>query len=299
MAFKFKYFGAFDPAKNYKFVGGFNPLHDEKLQFLDEHGTVTTNPKLKKIMPQLEKDFLLKAYRLMCLSRAQDDWQNKMQRLGKVLSFLTSTGQEACEVAYGLCVEQGKDWFSSAYRNNAAWLATGVPMHNIMLYWAGNEIGSKMPENIKTTPINIPIATQYSHATGLAFAEKYFGRDGVVFTTTGDGGSSEGEFYEAMNFAKLHEVPAIFCVENNQFAISTPRVKATKALNFAVKAIAVGMRSIKVDGNDFLACYAVAKEAADAARAGLGPSMIEIWNLSLRTPLFEWWSEYLPWPRRL
>lgn len=279
MAFVFKYFGMFDPKNNHKFKGSFNPLLDEKVQFLDENGNTTTDAKQKKLLTafekEIDKELLLKAYRIMCLSRSQDDWQNKMQRLGKVLSFLTSTGQEACEVAYGLCIEQGKDWFSSAYRNNAAWLATGVPMHNIMLYWAGNEIGSKMPENVNTTPINIPIATQYSHATGLAFAEKYFGRDGVVFTTTGDGGSSEGEFYEAMNFAKLHEVPAIFCVENNQFAISTPRVKATKALNFAVKAIAVGMRSIKVDGNDFLACYAVCKEAANAARAGEGPSMIE------------------------
>lgn len=255
----------------------FNSLKNEMLQIMDATGKIV-KPEL---MPKISDDEVLTAYKLMCLSRRQDDFQNKIQRQGRMLSFLSSTGQEATEVAYGMQIIKGKDWFSSAYRNNSAWLATGVPMRNIMLYWCGNELGSKMPEGINTLPVNIPIATQYSHATGLAFAEKYSKRDGVVITTTGDGGTSEGEFYEAINFAQLHEVPAIFIVENNQYAISTPCRKATKAINFAVKGVAVGMRNILVDGNDFFAVYAAVQEAISFARKGEGPSLIECYTYRL------------------
>ena len=254
-----------------KYFGKFDPLKDTMVQVIDDEGKVI-HPEL---MPKISDEELLKAYKLMCLSRQQDNWQNKYQRQGRLLSFLSSTGQEACEVAYGMLLRPGIDWFSSAYRNNAAWLASGIPMRNIMLYWAGNEKGSITPPNINVLPINIPIATQYSMATGLGFAEKFKGSDAVVVTTTGDGGTSEGEFYEAMNFGKLHEVPVVYCVENNQYAISTPSSLATKALNFAVKAIACNIRSIKVDGNDFFACYAVVAEAYDLARKGGGPSCIE------------------------
>lgn len=249
----------------------FNSLNNEMVKIIDKDGNIIN----KHLMPDISDINIIKAYKLMCLSRKQDEFQNKMQRQGRMLSFLGSTGQEAAEVAYGIQIIQGKDWFSPAYRNNAAWLATGVPMRNIMMYWCGNEIGSKMPEYIKTLPINIPIGTQYSHATGLGFAEKYNNTNGVVITTIGDGGSSEGEFYEAINFGKLHEVPVIYIVENNQWAISTPRYKATKSINFAIKAAAVGVRNILVDGNDFFAVYGVVKEAIKLARMGKGPSLIE------------------------
>ncbi|AHF60776.1 pyruvate dehydrogenase [Spiroplasma mirum ATCC 29335] len=249
----------------------FDSLKNEMVQIMDKTGKII-NPDL---MPKIKDKDVVEAYKLMCLSRKQDEFQNKIQRQGKMLSFLSSTGQEASEVAYAMQLIKGKDWFSPAYRNNAAWLAAGIPMRNIMLYWCGNELGTKTPEGINVLPVNIPIATQYSHATGLAFAEKYKGTDAVVITTTGDGGSSEGEFYEAMNFGKLHDVPAIYIVENNQYAISTPRKKATKAINFAVKAIGVGIRNVIVDGNDFFAVYGAVQEAIALARKGEGPSFIE------------------------
>ena len=96
-----------------------------------------------------------------------------------------------------------------------------------------------------------------------------------MVNTIGDGGTSEGEFYEAMNFGKLHEVPVIYCIENNQYAISTPVKLATKSINLAIKAVATGMRAIKVDGNDFFACYLAVSEAYRLARQGKGPSCIE------------------------
>lgn len=256
---------------NSKFFTKFNPFKNEIVKILDLKGKVV-NPDL---IPKISNEDLLKAYKLMNLSRIQDFWQNKYQRQGRLLSFLSSTGQEACEVAYGMLLKKGVDWMSAAYRNNAAWLAAGIPMENIMLYWMGNERGSITPKEINVLPVNIPIGTQYSHATGLAFAEKYKKTGGVVVTTIGDGGTSEGEFFEAMNFGKLHEVPVLFTVENNKYAISTPCAKSTKALNYAVKAVATGVESIIVDGNDFLACYAVVKEAYEMLRKGHGPLFIE------------------------
>jgi pyruvate dehydrogenase E1 component alpha subunit len=255
----------------YVYLQQFDPLKDETVKVLDATGKVI-NPHL---VPKISNADLITAYKLMNLSRRQDDFQNKQQRLGRLLSFLSSTGQEASEVGYAMHLKKGVDYFCSGYRNNAAWLTTGIPVRNIMLYWVGNEYGARSPEGANVLPPNIVIGSQYSLATGLAFAEKYRKKPGVVLTTTGDGGTSEGETYEAMNFAKLHEVPVIFVVENNQWAISTPRVQATKALNFASKGIGVGMPGIKVDGNDFLAVYGVFAEAFDWVRSGKGPILVE------------------------
>ncbi|WP_134298406.1 pyruvate dehydrogenase (acetyl-transferring) E1 component subunit alpha [Spiroplasma gladiatoris] len=238
---------------------------------MDKNGKIIN----EKLMPKLKDEEVIEAYKIMNLSRRQDEFQNKVQRQGRLLSFLSSTGQEATEVGYAYAMTKGKDWLVPGYRNNAAWLTTGMPMRNIMLYWMGNEYGAKSPEGINLLPPNIIIGSQYSHAAGIAFGEKYKKTNGVVLTTTGDGGMSEGETYEAMNFAKLHELPVIFICENNKWAISTPYAKSTKALNIAVKGIASGMPSIKVDGNDFFAVYGVAKEAIEFARSGNGPVFIE------------------------
>ncbi|WP_031542487.1 pyruvate dehydrogenase (acetyl-transferring) E1 component subunit alpha [Mesoplasma photuris] len=254
-----------------KYIGKFDPLKDECVRVMDENGKII-NPKL---MPKISNEKVLEAYKLMNLSRRQDDFQNKAQRQGRLLSFLTSTGQEATEVAYAMQLVKGLDWFAPAYRNNAAWITLGMPIHKIMQYWVGNENGAKSPDGINLLPINIVIGSQFSQAAGIAFAEKYKGGKGIAMTTTGDGGMSEGETYEAMNFAKIHEVPCVFIAENNKWAISTPVIEQTKSLNIAVKAIASGIPSIKVDGNDFFASYAVFEEAANFARGGNGPVFVE------------------------
>ena len=253
------------------YINKFDPTQDQEVKILNEQGEVID----EKLLPKIDKKVLLEAYQLMNLSRRQDDFQNKAQRQGRLLSFLSSTGQEACEAAYSMVMIKGKDWLAPGYRNNTAWLGAGMPMRNIMLYWMGNEFGGQSPKGINLLPPNIIIGSQYSQATGIAFAEKYKKTGGVALSTTGDGGMSEGEVYESMNFAKLHELPVIFICENNKWAISTPVVKSTKSLNAAIKAVAVGMASIKVDGNDFLACYAVMQEAMEFARSGQGPLLIE------------------------
>ncbi|PPE04124.1 thiamine pyrophosphate-dependent dehydrogenase E1 component subunit alpha [Williamsoniiplasma lucivorax] len=257
----------------YKYIGKFDPLKNEQVRIMDENGKIIN----KDLMPKINDEKLVEAYKLMCLSRTQDYYQNKQQRLGKILSFLSSTGQEAGEIAYAMHVRQGKDWFLPAYRNNAAWLATGIPMKNIMMYWMGNERANIPPAGVKNLPINIVIGSQYSHAAGIAFAEKFNNKsDNVVLTTTGDGGSSQGEVYESLNFAQLKKLPVIFVIEDNKWAISNPSSNATAALNFAVKGLASGTPGLKVDGNDFLASWGVFEEAFDYVRKGNGPILIEL-----------------------
>ncbi|AHB36785.1 pyruvate dehydrogenase (acetyl-transferring) E1 component subunit alpha [Spiroplasma apis] len=254
-----------------KYLGKFDPIKNERVEIMDAAGKIVN----KDLLPEISDEELVEVYKLMNLSRRQDDFQNKAQRQGRLLSFLSSTGQEASEFGYTWPLIKGKDWLAPGYRNNAAWLKMGVPMRNIMLYWMGNEYGAKSPEGVNCLPPNIIIGSQFSQAAGIAFAEKYKKTGGVVVTTTGDGGMSEGETYEAMNFAKLHELPVIFICENNKWAISTPYAKSTKAINIAVKGIATGIPSIKVDGNDFLAVYGVVKEAVEYVREGKGPVFIE------------------------
>ena len=148
-------------------------------------------------------------------------------------------------------------------------------MSDIMLFWNGNEMGSRMPEGVRILPVNVPIATQFSHAVGLSYAAKVKKLDEVAMTFIGDGGTSEGEFYEAMNFAKNLNTPTVFIIQNNQYAISTHRSKQSAAKTLSQKGIAAGLPHLQVDGNDIFAVYAAVLEARKLASAGKGPSLIE------------------------
>lgn len=246
-------------------------LEFKRLQIMNEKSEIIN----KELMPKISDEVLLKAYKFMCLSRTQEEIQTKISEGGKNLNFLASSGQEAIEVAYAIQLRKGIDWLVPGYRNNAAWITAGLPIENIYLYWLGNEKGNKVPEDINVLPPNIPIGTQYSHATGIAFAEKFKKSDAVVITTTGDGGSSEGEVYEAMNFASIHKLPVIFFIENNQWSLTTPRYKASATNNLAIRGIGVGIPSIQVDGNDFFSVYKAVEIAIERAKKGEGPSLIE------------------------
>lgn len=249
----------------------YSDLKFEVFQIMNEKSEIV-KPDL---MPKISDELLLKAYRFMCLSRKQEEIQTEISEGGKNLNFLASAGQEATEVGYAIHLRKGIDWLVPAYRNNAAWITAGFPIENIYLYWLGNEAGSKVPEDINVLPVNIPIGTQYSHATGIAFAEKFKQSDGIVITTIGDGGTSEGEVYEAMNFAAIHKLPVIFMVENNQWSLTTPRKKASATASLAIRGVGVGIASAQVDGNDFFAVYAMVEKAIARAKAGEGPTFIE------------------------
>lgn len=268
----------------------FDNPQQQIFQILNEKGAI--NPDFVTYLAKFDRKVLLKAYENMCLSRKQEQLQMELNYekdetgkvkvvngipkvSGKVINFLSSKGQEGVEVAYASCLQPGIDWLVPAYRNNAAWITAGYPIAKVIQYWLGNEMGSQMPQGVNILPVNIPIATQYSHAVGVAFAEKYKKQPGIVITTIGDGGTSEGEFFEAINFAAIHKLPVIFFIENNQWSLDTPTSKATMSPTFAQKGTACGVPNIMVDGNDFFAVYHVTQTAIARAKAGNGPSLIE------------------------
>jgi pyruvate dehydrogenase E1 component alpha subunit len=148
-------------------------------------------------------------------------------------------------------------------------------MTEILRYWGGTERGSDYANCLDDFPLCVPIASQTLHAAGIAYAFKYRKEDRVAVTVVGDGGTSRGDFYEAMNWAGVQKLPIVFFINNNQWAISVPRSKQSNAETLAQKAIAAGIHGEQVDGNDIIAVYARMHEAVERARKGQGPSLIE------------------------
>ncbi|MAE43281.1 pyruvate dehydrogenase (acetyl-transferring) E1 component subunit alpha [Candidatus Woesearchaeota archaeon] len=241
----------------------------EYLQVLDESGKID-----EKLMPKLTDKQIKELYELMILARTFDDKGFNLQRQGRMGSFLQFKGQEASQVGTAYALED-KDWMFPMYRSGAALIARKYPIHMIYLYYGGDERGLKCPNDQNNFPISIPVGTQISHAPGCAWASKLKKEKDVTMVYFGDGASSKADFHEGMNFAGVFQLPCIFVCENNQYAISVPRKKQTHAETIAQKAIAYGIRSIQVDGNDVFAVYKATKEAVDNARAGKGPTLIE------------------------
>jgi pyruvate dehydrogenase E1 component alpha subunit len=148
-------------------------------------------------------------------------------------------------------------------------------MYRILQYWGGDERGLIAPDDAHIFPVSIPVGTHILHAVGAAMAMKYRGDRAAALVYFGDGGTSEGDFHEGMNFAGVFKSPVVFICQNNQWAISVPREKQTAAKTIAQKAFAYGFGGIQVDGNDVFAVYKATKEALDKARRGEGPTLIE------------------------
>ncbi len=257
-------------------ISKYDPMKKQQFQIIDSEGNVV-NPKYE---PNIDEKTLLHMYRTMSLARIADIKALQYQRQGRMLTYAPVQGQEAAQVG-AMAALAPQDWLSPAFREFAAMLYRGVTLEQLYLYWYGNEIGSKFADDVNVLPVNIPIGSQVGHASGLAYASKVLKKNQVAVSYIGDGGTSHGEFYEAMNFAAVFDVPLITIIQNNQYAISTPRAKATKAVTLAQKAIAFGIPGIQVDGNDVLAMYAVTLEAATRARNGEGPTLIEAYTYRL------------------
>lgn len=251
-------------------IDRYNPLEDEMLSILDKDGKVLN----EELVPEIDDEKLLEIYKTMLLTRVADTKALQYQRQGRMLTYAPNKGQEAAQLGSVAAIDK-KDWLVPAFREMGAWMYKGVPLEKIFLYWYGNEIGSKFPESVKMLPISVPIASQLNHAAGIAMASNIKGEDEVVVVYVGDGGTSQGEFHEALNFAAVFDAPLIVIVQNNQYAISVPRREQTKTKTLAQKAVAYGIPGIQVDGNDILAVYAATKEAVDRARRGEGPTLIE------------------------
>jgi pyruvate dehydrogenase E1 component alpha subunit len=248
----------------------------EPLQLLAPDGTVTAAASHADHADYtMDDDQLRAAYRHMVDARAADEWAFSLHRQGRLHTYAPSTGQEANSVG-ALMALRDDDWFVQSYRELGGLIVRGVPLSQYFLYWLGYEAGNAIdPEQYHVTPISIPIASQLPHAVGLAQAERYLGTDRIAIGFIGEGGTSEGDFHEALNFAGVWNAPTIFFVQNNQYAISLPRSKQTKSASIAAKADAYGLRGVQVDGNDVTAVFAATAEAAALARAGGTPTLIE------------------------
>lgn len=245
------------------------PSTIEHLSILDQDGKV--DPALE---PELEDEFLLSLHRWMLLGRRFDERMLRLQRQGRIGTFAPVMGQEAANVGATAAL-RSSDWMVVAFREAAGELMRGRSMEDLLLYYGGYNEGGTVPEGVNNLPTSIPVGSQTLHAVGLAWAMKYRGKDDVAMVFFGDGATSQGDFHEALNFAGVYKVPAVFVCQNNQWAISLPRSKQTASQTLAQKALAHGVPGIQVDGNDVLAVYVAAREAVERARAGEGATLIE------------------------
>jgi pyruvate dehydrogenase E1 component alpha subunit len=244
-------------------------LENKPFRILDPEGRV-----VRKEVPSLEEEDLLSIYRYMLLARRFDERCLRLQRQGRMGTYAPSSGQEATQVgsAYAL---RPQDWIFPSYREHATAIARGLPMEFEIMFWQGNEEGSRIPDGVNIFTCSVPISTQILHAVGFAQAAKLRGEDLVTLCYFGDGGTSEGDFHEGLNFGGVFQAPTIFLCSNNQYAISFPWRKQTASETISQKAIAYGFEGIRVDGMDVLAVYEVTKRAVDKAAAGGGPTLIE------------------------
>lgn len=238
------------------------------LQVMDENGNVDESffPK------ELTDEKLVEMLKLMILTRNVDAKVLSLQRQGRAATYAPSLGEEATHIGAAMAMGD-KDWFVPAFRQHGVFIARGLPLYLFFLYWKGFEEGNMIPNEVKALPVAVPVATQMLHAVGLAFAQKYKKTGGAVLGFVGDGGTSEGDFYEAINFSGVMKAPFIGIIENNEWAISIPRSKQTAAQTLAQKGLAAGITCLQVDGNDVIAVYKAVKDAI--ANIESGPTLIE------------------------
>ncbi len=243
----------------------------QHLQFLNEHSQLT-----QSLPENITAEKLLTFYRQMSLTHQLDRKAVNMQRTGKMGTYPSARGQEAVSIGMGNTL-QAKDVFCPYYRDQGVFLSRGVKISEFLSYWGGDERGSDFstPQAQHDFPIAVPIASQLLHATGVAYALKYRKQPQAVLTSIGEGGTSKGDFYEALNLAGCWNLPVVFVINNNQWAISVASEHQTHCKTFAQKAIAAGFNGWQVDGNDVIAVYYAVSKAMEKARQGGGPTLIE------------------------
>ncbi len=217
---------------------------------------------------------LLDFYCAMTRTRIFDNKAISLQRTGQLGTFASALGQEAVGVGVAAAMAE-RDILVPSYRDHAAQFYRGMSMSECLLYWGGDERGSDFAKARGDFPNCVPVATQAPQAVGAAYALMARKQDRVVVTFIGDGGTSNGAFYEALNMAGVWKTPVVFVISNNRWAISTPRELESAAETLAQKGVAAGIEGRQVDGNDVIAVHEVARAAIDKARSGGGPTLIE------------------------
>ncbi|MEV4641411.1 pyruvate dehydrogenase (acetyl-transferring) E1 component subunit alpha [Actinoplanes sp. NPDC049548] len=243
----------------------------EPVRFVAEDGTETPAPARHR---RPADELLVEAYRRMVLGRRFDTQATALTRQGRLAVYPSSRGQEACQIAAVLALRDD-DWLFPTYRDSVALVARGLDPAEVLTLLRGDWHCGYDPAATRVAPQCTPLATQTIHAVGLAEALRRKGEDAVVLALIGDGGTSEGDFHEALNFAAVRRAPVVFLIQNNGYAISVPLARQTAAPALAYKGIGYGVSSEQVDGNDLLAVLSVLTTAVEHARAGHGPYLVE------------------------
>jgi pyruvate dehydrogenase E1 component alpha subunit len=200
-----------------------------------------------------------------------------LQRQGRLTTVAPLAGQEAAVAGVVRGMDLATDWFVPYYRDATGYGPLGEEfVEQLLVYWRGHPDGGRIPDGVRALPVQISLGTQVPHAAGLAWGLALRGDPGVVCTFIGDGATSEGDFYEAMNLAGVQKVPLVIACINNGWAISTPTSEQTAAESFAAKGAAAGIPGVRVDGNDVLAVLTATRDARQRAAAGEGPTLIEL-----------------------
>jgi pyruvate dehydrogenase E1 component alpha subunit len=240
----------------------------------------STDPRLD---PKLSEEDVLRLYRGMCLQRILDNRMLALQRQGRIGFYGPSLGQEAAIVGAAIAMDPD-DWIVPQYREPGAALVRGMPLKELLCQLIGNAEdpvkGRQMPCHYvyrkgHYLSISSPVGTQLPHAVGIAWAMRLRGDSHAVLVFFGDGATSTADFHSALNFAGVVRAPTVFLCNNNQWAISVPVSKQTASATLAQKATAYGFDGVRVDGMDALAVFRATREAADRARKGGGPTMVE------------------------
>jgi pyruvate dehydrogenase E1 component alpha subunit len=221
-----------------------------------------------------DPSLLQRMYRTMLRARIFDAKAVNLQRTGKLGTYPSCLGQEATHVGVGAAMHP-EDVLFTVYREIGTKFWRGVDMYRVLLYWGGDERGTIYEQSAQDFPFCVPIGSQMPQAAGAAMAMKIRGEPRCVLVFIGDGGTSQGAFYEAINFAGARELPLVCVIVNNRWAISVPVERQTAAQTLAQKAVAAGIPAVQVDGNDALIVHQVTLEALERARNGQGPSVIE------------------------
>jgi pyruvate dehydrogenase E1 component alpha subunit len=242
----------------------------EFTRFLDAGGEVVTE------LPEFARDgdTLKTLYRWMHLTREFDARAVTLQRTGQLGTFASSLGQEAVAVGLGHATAP-TDILVPSFREQGAMFVRGVTPTELLLYWGGDERGSDFAGPREDFPVSVPVGSQATHAAGAALAFKLRGEARAVACVFGDGATSKGDVYEAMNIAGAWKLPVVFVINNNAWAISVPRSAQSGAETLAQKAIAAGFEGLQVDGNDVIAVRHIVAEALARARDGGGPTLVE------------------------
>ena len=250
----------------------------DALRVIQDDGS--TDPRLDPKLPEADA---VRMYRGMMLQRILDNRMLALQRQGRIGFYGPSLGQEAAIIGAAMAMAPD-DWIVPQYREPGAALVRGMPLTELLCQLMGNARdpvqGRQMPCHYvyrkgNYLSISSPVGTQIPHAVGIGWAMKLRGDRAAALVFFGDGATSTSDFHAAMNFAGVFRTPTVFLCNNNQWAISVPVARQTASATLAQKAQAYGFDGVRVDGMDALAVYGATHEAAEAARSGRGPTLVE------------------------